>query len=511
MTTTVNDLVRHRPLGLSLLTSGYDAAGISWSHSSDLDDPSPFLEPGQMLLTTGRQFASFRGQDDYTAYVSTLAAAGVVAIGFGTEVLRSGTPVELREACERARLALFEVPYATPFIAVSKFLADRLAAESRRQLEWALGAQEAVSTAVLGSGGLAAAVRSATDALQCRVAVLDSDGGLLEGSAPTWLRQRAESLLRRGSRARDDGDDQGAHWIAQTLGRSGRLLGAVVAVRSEALTPAEASVITLLSALTEVSLEHAEDQRLGFRAIGQQLFGLLQDGGVETVREVLEHHPVQLPVEPFRVIAVDSDDLAPTLRDSLERMAAGRRRRMFVVERAGQLIILVDSTSRQLVETKLAEARRRSGISSEALWNGLDDAVTQAASALAASTGERAVVFEELMAGTVLGLLAESRVADVARLRLGALLSSADGRSRLQEGAAWLAHNCAWDPAARELRLHRHTLKQRIRELGSALDLPLDGFRGRAELWALLSAAGVTDGDRGRTQSGSSAEVVAAE
>jgi hypothetical protein len=188
---TVHDLVQHRPLGLTLLTSGFDDVGVSWSHSSDLDDPSPFLEPGQLLLTTGRQFATFatgaEAAADYAAYVSRLAGLGVAAIGFGTEVLRDGTPRELVEACEQAGIALVEVPYATPFIAVSKFIADRIAAEARRRLEWALAAQEAISKAVLGSGGLAAAVRSASSALDARVAVLDPDGGVLEGAVPTWV------------------------------------------------------------------------------------------------------------------------------------------------------------------------------------------------------------------------------------------------------------------------------------------------------------------------------------
>ncbi|MDO9397269.1 MAG: PucR family transcriptional regulator ligand-binding domain-containing protein, partial [Herbiconiux sp.] len=227
MSVTVRDLVRHRPLGIGLLTSGFDDRPLNWSHASDLDDPSPFLEPGQLLLTTGRQFTAYGTAADYAAYVERLRGAGVVALGFGTEVLRDGTPAELVAACESAGLALVEVPYATPFIAVGRFIADRLAAEARERLEWALAAQEAISKAVLGSGGLAAAVRSASEALHGRVAVLDADGAVLEGGAPAWLRTRALELLRRGNRARDHGDEEGGVWLVQTLGRSGRLLGAL--------------------------------------------------------------------------------------------------------------------------------------------------------------------------------------------------------------------------------------------------------------------------------------------
>ena len=55
---------------------------------------------------------------------------------------------------------------------------------------------------------------------------------------------------------------------------------------------------------------------------------------------------------------------------------------------------------------------------------------------------------------------------------------------------AWLRHNAAWDPAARELGMHRHTLKAQVRRAGSLVRLDLSTFEAKAELWALLTAAG---------------------
>jgi purine catabolism regulator len=100
-------------------------------------------------------------------------------------------------------------------------------------------------------------------------------------------------------------------------------------------------------------------------------------------------------------------------------------------------------------------------------------------------------VFDDLTSASVFGLLTEARVAEVARMRLGELLGSQPGRVRLTEAAVWLRFNGAWEPAARQLGLHRHTLKERITELGEQLALPLESFHGRAELWALLAASGV--------------------
>ncbi|WP_291051060.1 PucR family transcriptional regulator ligand-binding domain-containing protein, partial [Herbiconiux sp.] len=153
MPVTLSELLATPALNLALLTEPAPTPApveaqadpeLLWSHSSDLDDPSPFLEPGQLLLTTGRQFSEFHDADEYRDYVGRLQRAGVVALGFGTEVLRV-TPPELVDACGRAGMPLLEVPYATPFIAVSRQIADRLAAEARQQLEWTLVSQEAVS------------------------------------------------------------------------------------------------------------------------------------------------------------------------------------------------------------------------------------------------------------------------------------------------------------------------------------------------------------------------------
>ncbi|WP_036302092.1 PucR family transcriptional regulator ligand-binding domain-containing protein, partial [Microbacterium sp. C448] len=100
---------------------------IRWIHSSDLADPTPFLSEGLALLTTGTQFLDTDEADDasiYDEYVARLSARGVVALGFGTEVVREGIPDGLDAACRAHRMPLVEVPYRTPFIAVARANAE---------------------------------------------------------------------------------------------------------------------------------------------------------------------------------------------------------------------------------------------------------------------------------------------------------------------------------------------------------------------------------------------------
>ena len=56
----------------------------------------------------------------------------------------------------------------------------------------------------------------------------------------------------------------------------------------------------------------------------------------------------------------------------------------------------------------------------------------------------------------------------------------------VESATTWLENNGAWDPAAKQLGIHRHTLRNRISVLEKVLALDLERFGDRAELWAAL-------------------------
>ena len=153
---SVRRLLSLNSLGLRLLTPESEALerSICWVHSSDLADPAPYLSEGDALLTTGAQFLNSNADGSFAAYVSRLEEAGVPALGFGPNVLLDDTPPPLVEACHRAGLTLFEVPFRTPFIAVARTVADIIADERYARKTWALGAQRAISLAALHPDGL---------------------------------------------------------------------------------------------------------------------------------------------------------------------------------------------------------------------------------------------------------------------------------------------------------------------------------------------------------------------
>jgi purine catabolism regulator len=268
-TPTVRILLARRELGLGLLTpedalpSDALDAPVSWVHSSDLVDPTPFLGPGQVLLTTGTQF----GGDDsgYDGYVSRLVGRGVVALGFGTQVVRD-TPAHLVDASLRHRMPLLEIPYRTPFIAVARYAADLVAEQAYARNTWALAAQRAVSLAALRPEGLAATLAELARQLGRWVALVDSAGALqnvfpgrsLTASMREGVEAEAKRMLRARRRAASTLDEAGTVVSLQTIGASDRLLGVLAHGGAGDVDQAAQQVVTSVVALAGLALEQGQ-------------------------------------------------------------------------------------------------------------------------------------------------------------------------------------------------------------------------------------------------------------
>ncbi|MFC5338422.1 PucR family transcriptional regulator [Leucobacter denitrificans] len=132
----LDTLLRDYELGLVAIAGVDDNTGaraVQWVHSSDLPDPTPFLTPRTVLLTTGVQFKSALGKNTAEAYVSRLVRAGAAALGVGVGLRWDRIPPTLVEACEHLGLPLIRVPYDTPFIAITRAAARLIEAAMHAQ------------------------------------------------------------------------------------------------------------------------------------------------------------------------------------------------------------------------------------------------------------------------------------------------------------------------------------------------------------------------------------------
>src|SRR5215213_1714710 len=115
MPVTLQQLVADARLGLRVVAGeGALRRPVSWVHVSELADPTPFLDGGELLLTTGLGIGP---GTDLAGFVARLAARGLAGLGFGVGLSHDTVPVGLADAAEAAGLPLLEVPRVTPFIA----------------------------------------------------------------------------------------------------------------------------------------------------------------------------------------------------------------------------------------------------------------------------------------------------------------------------------------------------------------------------------------------------------
>ena len=317
MPVTLDVVLARAELQLRLVWADESARARPWGwvHSSDLVDPAPFLSPGDALLTTGTQWAS---DDDIAPWVARLAAAGVPAIGFGTEVIRDGTPDALTDACAAFGLALLEVPYRTPFIAVARAVADLDAEERYARVRWTLDTQRAIAVAALKPAGLGSVVGELARRIGASAGIVgfgDGSGGpstdIIGDTPPPAVLDVALGMLRAGRRAARTVDD----WSLQTVGAATALTGVLAIGPGSVHDDAERAVITSVVALAGLAGVAERDAPAASGDDAAARLTALQSA----VREAL------VASEPSSVLVVerpDPGDPAALVRPLLEHDAA---------------------------------------------------------------------------------------------------------------------------------------------------------------------------------------------
>ncbi|MFF1571117.1 PucR family transcriptional regulator [Leifsonia sp. NPDC058292] len=486
MPATLAHLLARPELGLRLLTSpgtGSLDRPIPWVHSSELADPTPFLSEGQVLLVTGTP-------DDVEPYVERLVAHGIAGLGFGTDVVRDGTPDALADACERHGLPLFEVPYRTPFIAITRFVADSVAADAYARSTWALRASRAISLAALRPDALGAVLAELARQIEHPVALVGAAGAVerayppsaVDGAARSSLAAAAEPLLRGGRRAGSTVEIGGESFALQTLGAAGRLRGVVAVGGGASLDQAAQQVVTGVVALAGLALEQSRATDAARSRLRTAVWRALLAGDRSLAVRVAEPVVGPLPEGSVRVALLAGDGV-PAAADWLELHPETAPE--FFARDGGDLVLLTDTATSADVTALVERFGLRGGVSGPASPLGLAAAVAQASAARDGATAELPLRgFDDLAAGGMLALLHTDDARAVAAATLEPLAADPALVAALR---TWLDHNGVYDVAARELGIHRHTLRARVAEAERLLGRDLTPFAARADLYAALA------------------------
>ncbi|SEJ79546.1 transcriptional regulator, CdaR family [Arthrobacter sp. yr096] len=503
MPPTISAILHNSSLNLRLVEPGAAdptlQAPVSWVHSSDLDDPTPFLDPGQLLLTDGTQFSVSDSTDSqYSDYVQRLVNHGISGLGFATQVIHGVLPQGLKDACSHHGLPLLEVPDRTPFIAIIRFVADWLAKEQHARSEWSLQAQRAIARAALRPDGLRSILAELERQLHGWVALFDAAGNhiLMPNNRPIpsalmpGVQEAVTKALGQGSRSVTQLTVDGEQVTLQTLGRRHYLRGVLVLGAIEPLDPARTDIINSVIALASLALEQTRTLDTARRHLRAGVFEQLLAGGIDVAERTARQVWGRLPAEPLVVTVAHQPGQGQNLLEALELLSDDHRGAVFYAQRNQNVVILAGATLQDKVTQLLARYGATAGASGTTTFANLAQGLKEGERSLqrAVELSRAFVAFDEISEGGMLGLLRRDEAGSVAT-RLIEPLAKHDESEQTQllpTVTAWLANNCVWDRTAKELGIHRHTLRNRIDAAGTVLGLNLDSLRDRLELFAAV-------------------------
>ncbi|MFJ2768345.1 PucR family transcriptional regulator [Streptomyces sp. NPDC087300] len=283
MPPTLASLVHHSALKLTV-RAGEERLDtpVRWAHASELADPVPYMEGGELLLITALKLDA-EDPEVMRRYVKRLAGAGVVGLGFAVGVHYPDIPAALVDAATDAGLPLIEVPRRTPFLAISKAVSAAIAAEQYRAVTAGFAAQRELTKQALSDGpdGLLLALAGQVDGW---AALYDASGSVV-ATAPEWASRRAGRLTADVERLRErpapaSSVVAGAEDRVElhSLGTGRRPRAALAVGTASTLGTAERyavhSAIALLTLTTERSRSlHAAEQRIGAAVLRMLLAG----------------------------------------------------------------------------------------------------------------------------------------------------------------------------------------------------------------------------------------------
>ena len=332
--------------------------------------------------------------------------------------------------------------------------------------------------------------------LKAWVVLFDANGKVLltnkkvaiPESALEEVQANALKVLSKGMRAAATLNLQSGIAILQTLGHNYQLRGVLVVGGSSPLDEASTEIVESVIAIASIALEQSRQLNAARMNLRNGLLELMLAGSTEIATSSSEKIWGGFPVGRIRVLATTDLQTPKQLEDELELIAEETKGSVFFARRPkGQLILIASDRIHKNFVSKLQERELALGVSSAGDISEIVQLVEQATSASSFTTEERTCVnFEEIYGDGLLAYLNNEGGRVLAAKRLEPLNQLDDSIELLRTLIVWLDANCAWDPAAKELHVHRHTLRNRIRLIEETLRVDLSAASDRFELWSAL-------------------------
>jgi purine catabolism regulator len=508
MAVTVKDIVGIPGMPLRLLAGEDDAARpIRWVHVSELEDPTPWLKGGELILTTGLGMGSTPAKQ--RAYVRRLSDAGLTGLGFGLGFTHDKTPRSLITAARQAGFPLFEVPYPVPFIAITEAIFTRIVAEQYDTLQRAVDAEHVLTSAVMEGSGLEGIARSLADVTKGWALLLDLHG-LPIASTGRPAAVRAARVWDELRTRRPDGTsfsvtlvDRGHHIWVQPVGAQGRVEAFLAVGKRE--QPSQFDRIVAGHALSLFAIELAKSRAVADaqRRLQGDFFDDLSGGALtapDAARGLTrfgfdkDAQVMVLSLEPVDA-ELGSEELADGVTDDRSRLGGG-----FLASAHGSGVhLLLQADPPPDLQGIAASIGQRTGVE---LRIGAGSAVDPGDVGRSLREARYALQVCRLEGWPQAGfadlgtyrLLLSMTEPDALRAFADSLLVPLDTYDRDHGGElvtslrAFLEHNARWETAAAQLFVHRHTLRYRMRKVEELTGRDLGSSFDRMEFWLALRA-----------------------
>ncbi|MFF6978710.1 PucR family transcriptional regulator [Streptomyces sp. NPDC008343] len=329
MPPTLASLLHHSALKLTV-RAGEDRLDVPvrWVHASELADPVPYMEGGELLLITALKLDA-ENPESMQRYVRRLVGAGVAGLGFAVGVNYEDIPEALVDAAAQEGMPLLEVPRRTPFLAISKAVSAAIAADQYRAVTAGFAAQRELTKQALTDGpeGLLAVLASQVDGW---AALYDASGAVV-ATAPEWAGRRAARLTADVERLRErpapassvvGGPENEDRVELHTLGTGRRPRAALAVGTAAALGTAERYAVHSAIALLTLTTERSRSLQAAEARVGAAVLRMLLAGEPDHARAVAGDLYGGLLDAPFRVIVAEAASVsAARVVDSGSRVA----------------------------------------------------------------------------------------------------------------------------------------------------------------------------------------------
>ncbi|WP_314214125.1 PucR family transcriptional regulator ligand-binding domain-containing protein [Pseudarthrobacter equi] len=441
---------------------------INWVAVTELEDPQRFLNGGELILTTGLRLKSAPEQ---RRFVRQVQRAGAVGIGFGVGLSHEAVPSALLAEANRWGLPVVEVPYETPFIAITKLVADAQSADHYSKLERLIAGHQILARALLTGGGLAELLKQLGSMLRTDIALTQFTAQLYNSSTAAPAADAWSSFpIPTGRR------DACTLWVRQPFEDTG--------------------IVGYAQNLISVELNNMVKQRQAQRALCGQVLEDVIHGALETSEaqrrlagvgiNSTRKNVVLLAVSPAHNKALGSTSVPRALEGAVAAVV-GKDLVVVINDDGGAAPALARQLSDHLAEAGIHATIGIGGAYTKP--NGLRWSYFEARDA--AGHGLPVNEPERLSLTSLLLASEDVPLADMAHESLNPLraFDAAHGAELMTTLESYLTNNGSVAAVAEQLTLHRNTVRYRLAQITELTGYDPSVTADRVQLWLALAVA----------------------